>query len=45
MPRLDTLPPAFSKSSKRIWMTVLRAYLATAVALVAVKVVQLAIGQ
>jgi hypothetical protein len=45
MPRLDTLPPASLSLSKRIWMIVLRAYLVAAVALVAVKVVQVAIGQ
>jgi hypothetical protein len=45
MPRVDTLPPASLSLSKRIWMIVLRAYLVAAVALVAVKVVQVAIGQ
>ena len=34
-----------SEPGKRIWMIVLRAYLVAAVALVAVKVVQLALGQ
>jgi Mn2+/Fe2+ NRAMP family transporter len=45
MPRLDTLPPAALSLSKRIWMIVLRVYLVAAVALVAVKVVQVAVGQ
>ena len=45
MPRLDTLAPAELSLSKRVWMIVLRAYLIAAVALVAVKVVQLALGQ
>jgi len=45
MPPLDTLAPADLSLSKRIWMIVLRAYLVAAVVLVAVKVVQLALGQ
>ena len=44
MPPLGTLAPAELSLSKRIWMIVLRAYLAAAVVLVAVKVVQLALG-
>ena len=44
MPPLDTLPPAELGLSKRIWMIVLRCYLVAAVALVAVKVVQVAMG-
>ena len=45
MPPLDTLAPAGLSLSKRIWMIVLRAYLVAAVVLVAVKVVQVAVGQ
>jgi len=45
MPPLGTLAPAELSLSKRIWMIVLRVYLAAAVVLVAVKVVQLALGQ
>ena len=45
MPRLDMLAPAELSLAKRIWMIVLRAYLVAAVALVAVKVIQLALGQ
>ncbi len=39
------LAPAELSLAKRIWMIVLRAYLVGAVALVAVKVIQLALGQ
>ncbi len=45
MPPLDMLPAPKLSLSKRIWMGVLRAYLVAAVILVAVKVVQLALGQ
>jgi Mn2+/Fe2+ NRAMP family transporter len=45
MPPLDTLAPAELSLAKRIWMTVLRAYLVAAVALVAFKVVELALGR
>ncbi|HKM62753.1 MAG TPA: NRAMP family divalent metal transporter [Acidisphaera sp.] len=45
MPPLDALPAPNLSLSKRVWMTVLRAYLLAAVVLVAVKVVQLAAGQ
>jgi hypothetical protein len=45
MPPLDTLAPAGLSLSKRIWMIVLRVYLVAAVALVAVKVVQIAFRQ
>ena len=41
----DTLPPAALSLTKRIWMFVLRTYLVAAVALVAVKVVEVAVGQ
>src|SRR5271165_4209277 len=45
MPPLDALPAPNLSLSKRVWMTVLRAYLLAAVVLVAVRVVQLAAGQ
>ena len=45
MPPLHALPPPNLSLSKRIWMIVLRAYLFAAVVLVAVKVVQIAMGQ
>ncbi len=45
MPPLDALPPPNLGLSKRVWMAVLRAYLVAAVVLVAVKVVQVAMGQ
>jgi len=45
MPPLDQLPPPKLSLSKRLWMGVLRAYLVAAVALVAFKVIQIAIGQ
>jgi Mn2+/Fe2+ NRAMP family transporter len=45
MPPLDTLAPAALSLSKRIWMIVLRAYLVAAVAMVAFKVIQVAVGQ
>jgi hypothetical protein len=45
MPPLDALPPPKLSLSKRAWMGVLRAYLVAAVILVAVKVIQVAIGQ
>jgi Mn2+/Fe2+ NRAMP family transporter len=44
MPRLDTLTPGSLSLSKRIWMIVLRVYLVAAVALVAFKVIQVAMG-
>lgn len=44
MPPLDTLPPPNFTLAKRIWMGVLRAYLAVAVVLVITKVVQVALG-
>jgi len=44
MPPLDALPPSNLSLSKRVWMAVLRAYLVAAVVLVAVKVVQVAVG-
>jgi Mn2+/Fe2+ NRAMP family transporter len=44
MPPLDALPPPQLSLSKRFWMAVLRAYLVAAVVLVAVKVVQVAVG-
>ncbi len=45
MPPLDTLPAPKLSLSKRVWMIVLRAYLIAAVALVAVKVAQMAMGR
>ena len=45
MPPLETLPPPRMSFSKRVWMGILRAYLFAAVALVIVKVVQIAAGQ
>ncbi|GAC1354187.1 MAG: hypothetical protein NVSMB43_27490 [Pseudarthrobacter sp.] len=45
MPPLDALAPPNLSLSKRVWMGVLRAYLVAAVILVAVKVVQVAMGQ
>ncbi|UVK49435.1 divalent metal cation transporter (plasmid) [Mesorhizobium sp. AR07] len=45
MPPLDQLPPPRLSLSKRLWMGVLRAYLVAAVALVAFKVIQIAVGQ
>jgi hypothetical protein len=45
MPSLDALPPPSLSLSKRVWMGVLRAYLVAAIILVAVKVVQVAVGQ
>ena len=45
MPPLHTLAPAELSLAKRIWMIVLRGYLVAAVALVAFKVIQLALGQ
>ena len=45
MPSLDALAPPNLSLSKRVWMGVLRAYLIAAVVLVAVKVVQVAMGQ
>jgi len=44
MPRLDTLTPVGLSLSRRIWMIVLRVYLVAAVALVAFKVIQVAMG-
>jgi hypothetical protein len=44
MPALDQLPPPNLTLSKRIWMGVLRGYLVVAVALVIVKVVQMALA-
>ena len=44
MPPLGTLAPALLSVSKRIWMIVLRCHLVAAVALVAVKVIQIAVG-
>ena len=44
MPPLDMLPTPHLSLSKRAWMGVLRAYLVAAVILVAVKVIQMAIG-
>ena len=43
MPPLDELPPPQLTMSKRVWMGVLRGYLIVAVALVIVKVVQMAL--
>jgi Mn2+/Fe2+ NRAMP family transporter len=45
MPPLDALPAPKLSLSKRVWIAVLRLYLLAAVALVVVKVVQLAAGQ
>jgi hypothetical protein len=45
MPPLDALPPPNLSLSKRVWMAVLRAYLVAAAVLVAVKVIQVAVGQ
>jgi hypothetical protein len=45
MPALDRLPRPKLSLSKRVWMAVLRGYLVAAVVLVAVKVVQVAVGQ
>ncbi len=45
MPPLGELAPPMLSPSKRIWMGVLRAYLIAAVALVAFKVFQVAMGQ
>jgi Mn2+/Fe2+ NRAMP family transporter len=45
MPALAALPAPQLSLSKRLWIAVLRAYLVAAVALVAVKVVQVAAGQ
>jgi Natural resistance-associated macrophage protein len=45
MPPLDALAPPNLSLSKRVWMGVLRAYLVAAVILVAIKVVQVAMGQ
>jgi Mn2+/Fe2+ NRAMP family transporter len=45
MPPLETLPPPRISLGKRVWMGILRAYLLAAVALVVVKVVQIAAGQ
>ena len=44
MPPLDTLAPVQLTLSTRVWMGVLRGYLVVAVAMVLVRVVQLAIG-
>ncbi len=44
MPPLDTLPPAQLSRGKRLWMGVLRLYLVAAVALVAAKVIQIALA-
>ncbi|SPE30582.1 Metal ion (Mn2+/Fe2+) transporter (Nramp) family metal ion transporter [Burkholderiales bacterium] len=44
MPPLDSLPPARLTLLSRIWMTVLRAYLAVAAGLLIVKLVQLALA-
>jgi hypothetical protein len=43
MPPLNELPPPHLTMSKRVWMGVLRGYLLVAVALVIVKVVQMAL--
>jgi Mn2+/Fe2+ NRAMP family transporter len=45
MPPLESLPPPRLGLGKRLWMGILRAYLFAAVILVAVKVVQVAVGQ
>jgi hypothetical protein len=45
MPPLSELPAPRMGLAKRVWMTLLRAYLVGAVVLVAVKVVQIAAGQ
>ena len=45
MPPLEALPAPKLSLTKQIWMGVLRAYLVAAVVLVAVKVVQVAVGQ
>jgi len=45
MPPLHALPPPNLSLAKRVWMGVLRVYLVAAVILVAVKVVQVAVGQ
>ncbi len=45
MPPLELLPPAQISRAKRLWMVILRGYLIAAVVLVAVKVVQIALGQ
>lgn len=45
MPPLETLQRARMSGATRLWMLGLRAYLLVAVALVALKVVQLALGQ
>jgi len=45
MPAPEALPAPQLSMSKRLWIAVLRAYLVAAVALVAVKVVQVAAGQ
>jgi hypothetical protein len=45
MPALEALPAPKLSLSKRLWIAVLRAYLVAAVALVAVKVIQVAAGQ
>ncbi|MCQ8277101.1 divalent metal cation transporter [Acetobacteraceae bacterium KSS8] len=44
MPALETLPPARLGRGTRIWMTVLRLYLLAAVALVLIRVTQLALA-
>jgi hypothetical protein len=45
MPPLEALPAPKLSLSKWVWMGVLRVYLVAAVVLVAVKVVQMAMGQ
>lgn len=45
MPALEALPAPKLSLSKRVWIAVLRAYLVAAVALVAIKVIQVAAGQ
>ncbi len=45
MPSLDRLPPPRLSLTTRLWMVALRAYLVVAVALVVLRVVQLAMGQ
>ncbi len=45
MPPLETLAASRISTSQRVWMGILRVYLVAAVALVLVKVVQIAVGQ
>jgi Mn2+/Fe2+ NRAMP family transporter len=45
MPPLHELPSPNLSFAKKVWMSVLRAYLVVAVVLVAIKVAQLAVGQ